>query len=285
MPNHVSHEVEFSGNQEKIDELFAFIKGKTLKEDKEMHIDFEKIIPFPEELKGTCSPTRIVSQEEYDEWIRKIDNNELRQHESESKPITQKMSDEFIRKYGYDNWYDWRLNAWNTKWNAYYQRREENVILFDTAWSTPYPIFQKLSEIFPQITINVKFADEDFGYNCGNYIYEGGVEVFDFSPQGGTYEAYKFANDIKCYYSHIEEIIEGVNNLDNDNLEGEYSRFFYDLLIEKSNELTQQDINSLEQEKIEAIIYNLKKLNNDGTHTDLIEKLEESLDNKITFFS
>ena len=31
MPNHVSHEVEFSGNQEKIDELFAFIKGENLK--------------------------------------------------------------------------------------------------------------------------------------------------------------------------------------------------------------------------------------------------------------
>jgi hypothetical protein len=68
-------------------------------------------------------------------------------------------------------------------------------------------------------------------------------------------------------------------------LEGEYSKFFYELLIEKSNELTQEDINNLEQEKIEAIIDNLKRLNNDGTHKDLIDKLEESLDNKITFFS
>jgi len=278
MPNNVSHEVEFSGNQEKIDELFAFIKG-------ENHIDFEKIIPLPEELKGTCSPTRIVSQEEYNEWIRKRDNNELTQYERESKPITQTMSNDFKRKYGYDNWYDWKCNVWNTKWNAYYQRREGNTIFFDTAWSTPHPIFQKLSEIFPQVTINVKFADEDFGYNCGNYVYEEGVEVFEELPQGGTYEAYKFANEIKCYYNHIEEIIEGINDLDNDNLEGEYSKFFYELLIEKSNELTQEDINNLEQEKIEAIIDNLKRLNNDGTHKDLIDKLEESLDNKITFFS
>jgi len=284
MPNHVSHEVEFSGNQEKIDELFAFIKGETLKEDEQTHIDFEKIIPFPEELKGTCSPTRIVSQEEYNEWIRKRDNNELPQYERESKPITQKMSNDFKTKYGHDNWYDWKCDAWNTKWNAYSQRREGNVIFFDTAWSTPYPIFQKLSEIFPQVKIDVKFADEDFGYNCGNYIYEEGIEVFEELPQGGTYEAYKFANKIKCYYNHIEEIIEGINDLDNDNLEGEYSKFFYELLIEKSNELTQLDINSLEQEKIEAIINNLKRLNSDGTHKDLIDKLEESLDNKITFF-
>jgi hypothetical protein len=289
MPNHVSHEVEFSGNQEKIDELFAFIKGENLKEDEETHIDFEKIIPLPEELRANDFPKRIVSQAEYDEWIRKRDNNELTEYEKENKPITQKMSDDLNsilkRKYGYDNWYDWRLNFWNTKWNAYYQRKEENTIFFDTAWSTPFQIFKKLSEIFPQVTINVKFADEDFGYNCGNYVYEEGVDVFEELPQGGTYEAYKFANEIKCYYNHIEEIIEGINDLDNDNLEGEYSKFFYELLIEKSNELTQEDINSLEQEKIEAIINTLKRLNSDGTHKDLIDKLEESLDNKITFFS
>jgi type I restriction-modification system DNA methylase subunit len=59
----------------------------------------------------------------------------------------------------------------------------------------------------------------------------------------------------------------------------------YVLFLEKSNELTQEDINSLEQEKIEAIINTLKRLNSDGTHKDLIDKLEESLDNKITFFS
>jgi hypothetical protein len=285
MPNHVSNEVEFSGNQEKIDELFAFIKGETLKEDEDSHIDFEKIIPFPQELKHTASPSNIVSQAEHDEWVRRRDNNELSQFEIESKPITQKMSDDFKTKYGHDNWYDWRWDFWNTKWNAYSQKREGNVIFFDTAWSTPYPVFQKLSEIFPQVIIDVKFADEDFGHNCGNYIYEAGVEVFRELLRGGTYEAYKFANEIKCYYNNIEEIIEGINDLDNDNLEGEYSKFFYELLIEKANELTQEDINSLEKEKIEAIIDNLKRLiKNDENHKDLIDKLEESLDNKITFF-
>mgnify|MGYP007071595260 CR=1 FL=1 len=284
MPNHVSHIVEFSGNQEQIDVLFSFIKGKFDDDDEnEMHIDFEKILPFPKELKGTCSPPNIVSQEEYNEWIRKRDNNELHPFEKDSRPLTQEISDDLIQKYGYNNWYDWRCSNWNTKWNAYDQNRSGNEISFDTAWSTPYPIFQKLSELFPEVKITVQFADEDFGYNCGTYIYEEGENVFEDLPAGGSFEAYLFANEIKSYYNNIDEVIEQLNELDDDNFDGEYYKFYFHLFLKFKEDLTQENINDLREKALESVINSLKELSSDE-NKNLIDKLEENLDNKLTFF-
>ena len=43
----------------------------------------------------------------------------------------------------------------------------DNTVQFDTAWETPKPIFKKLSRLFPDISFEVSYADEDIGNNCG----------------------------------------------------------------------------------------------------------------------
>lgn len=58
-----------------------------------------------------------------------------------------------------NNWYDWSVKHWGTKWNSYevryLNRSYDNdtevydiLVKFETAWSPPVPVLQKLAEDF-----------------------------------------------------------------------------------------------------------------------------------------
>ena len=106
MPNHVTNILRFEGDEEQIKALKEKIKGEPFDDGTPCLIDFSNIIPFPKELEGTRSPAQIVSQEEYDEWMRKYNAGELNEWEKDSKPLTEKLSKKLIKKYGANNWYD-----------------------------------------------------------------------------------------------------------------------------------------------------------------------------------
>lgn len=63
------------------------------------------------------------------------------------------------------NWYDWGISNWGTKWNAYELAISEDtperlVFNFDTAWSSPDPIFNALGKAFPELAITAEYFDE-----------------------------------------------------------------------------------------------------------------------------
>jgi len=96
--------------------------------------DFEKIIPIPEELLNT-----IKGSGENDDPLR----NRI-----------------LIKKYGSANWYDWSVDNWGTKWNAYSEEEDEGERVFQTAWSPPEGIFNKLLEKFPNEEWEVIYQEE-----------------------------------------------------------------------------------------------------------------------------
>lgn len=107
------------------------------------------------------------------------------QRESRSRFDLSKLSDEsfeqFVqmlrnhRKTGFMHSMDFARSAWGTKWNACDQSVEEpGLAKFDTAWSFPEPVFLKLSQMFPEATIELAYADEDIGSNCGTVTFKGG---------------------------------------------------------------------------------------------------------------
>lgn len=59
-------------------------------------------------------------------------------------------------KYGHADWYDWSRANWGTKWdacNAGLSPKPEHggkVLWFDTAWSRPDPVMEKLFAMFPE---------------------------------------------------------------------------------------------------------------------------------------
>ena len=110
-----------------------------------------------------------------------------------------------ILEYGFDTWYDWSCENWGTKRGAchtYYV--DENNIEFDTAWSCPFKIFEEISKKY-NTRVEVEFADEDIGNNCGIVIYDKGEEI-DFI--GGDRElAYRV-------WDYTDEEIEEVERED-----------------------------------------------------------------------
>lgn len=83
--------------------------------------------------------------------------------------------------YGYRSWYDWSVDHWGTKWNAYdgsINDQEQGFIeaTFLTAWSPPEPVIAKLAEMYPQVAITHHYLDEGGGF-AGTAIYANGKKV------------------------------------------------------------------------------------------------------------
>lgn len=125
---------------------------------------------------------------------------------------------EELKKYGENNWYDYCVSAWSTKWNSFgYDCVDEyeegsNTIRFETAWSAPQKVIAKLSNMFPDVEFLHKWADEDFGYNCGWCRLQNGSVIELYAPLPGSDEACKFAAEILGYEQYLESD-ENINEI------------------------------------------------------------------------
>ena len=120
-------------------------------------------------------------------------------------------------RYGAQTWYDWCIRNWGTKWNSYgYEDYSSDVssdlstIRFQTAWSAPHPVIEKLAEMFPDVSFEHEWADEDIGANCGRRIYDHGECTEQYLPDGE--EAVSFAMNLWGYEGTDGETME-VQNL------------------------------------------------------------------------
>lgn len=162
MANNVTNRIEFYGEQDAIDKILNLIKGE------QECIDFDKIVPTPSHIyMGSVGPAER-------------------------------------EKYGKDNWYDWRCAHWGTKWNAYFTHLDEdnNAIEFDTAWSCPINVLDKLAEICYEhgVSFTGKWADEDTGFNVGVFESDCDGDEYWFSFQYITSqsdEAYEIYMELK----------------------------------------------------------------------------------------
>ena len=72
-----------------------------------------------------------------------------------------------------DRWYDWRVQNWDTKWDAYDVEVTDDdpdctEITFNTAWSPPEAICSALREQYPDVSISW-FYDEP-GCEIAGYL-------------------------------------------------------------------------------------------------------------------
>ena len=68
-------------------------------------------------------------------------------------------------KYGFDNWYNWSCHNWGCKWNAGDSNYdpESKLLTFDTPWSIPYPILNKIAQDNPEAKID-GYSEEETGW-------------------------------------------------------------------------------------------------------------------------
>ena len=201
MPNHTANNFTVTGPKADVLRFVAQIKGT------DSELDFNKVLPIPEVLRGTSSPTRIVTQEQIDnewvEWNKRKEEGKLGEFEKErpfALGITQAQSSELVAKYGYDNWYDWCIFHWGTKWNAYdvteWSINEGHwngynscaTIYYETAWSPVTALWMWVSNDYPTLDFYHEYADEGGAFLGSETIRDGGIistEEYDWDSDDG----------------------------------------------------------------------------------------------------
>ena len=207
MPNHVFNRLQIKGRKESIDQFLAQMKTK------DSDFDFNTIIPMPAELENAASPnsnqciaylklsnpinsvnTPEIKKLSKKRWIKTFDRllphiltsiDMRNQIDSTAPPTEEEIKNalvgqtaaELIAKYGYTDWYDWRIAHWDTKWNAYNIHIDTitNEIHFSTAWTAPNKIINAIAQKYPDLEFRHTWAEEDVGTNVGEREYLNGA--------------------------------------------------------------------------------------------------------------
>lgn len=224
MPNHVMNHISVIGDDEQrsmLRKIAEYLRpeGKSLG-----HVDFNKLIPMPASLQveaGSRGEKGLKVYHEYANAVnivtRKAKSGQLTEQQKESRlsdlkkhymklvkddPEVFELGKQYydnIQQYGCPTWYEWSIRNWGTKWNAYQcisMPKEAECLTFWTAWNGVPRILSFLSQQFPNMKIEYKWADEDIGQNAGHMIFQGGKMIEDRSPYSGSIEAYEQAADL-----------------------------------------------------------------------------------------
>lgn len=161
-------------------------------------LSFEKVIPMPSELlveKSSRGDEGIAllyyesSDPDYKNKIneayksinvfqRNIYESELFKRVSnqydkddELNEEKKKIAEQYIsnfEKYGFCDWYEWRVHNWGTKWDLSSFSYDKEKIVYETAWDFSEPILLELSKKYPEIIFDREFADEINQENSGS---------------------------------------------------------------------------------------------------------------------
>jgi hypothetical protein len=155
MPNHCHNRVTFySANTEDVAKLKGIFEGESV---------FTHFIPEPD----WPNMPLLTSDAHY--GTKYGNDGELPQHVDDGFPRYVFKSTGITDQ----RWYDWRLQHWDTKWDAYdvcvTDDDPENVeIEFNTAWSPPEAICNQIREDYPDVSVSW-FYDEP-GCEIAGYL-------------------------------------------------------------------------------------------------------------------
>ena len=196
MPNYIKNILTLEGSLSESDRLLSAIQGKN------GPMDFQKIIPMPSELDIESGSRTDRGLGRFSRFV--VETGGLPQREADylaAHPEIEKEEWELgkqayrnIQKYGSPTWYQWRIQHWGTKWNASSVEITDGQLSFLTAWNAPKPVLEKLSQMFPSLTLHHVWADEDIGHNCGERTYQNGIVTQETLPTG--HDAVEFACDL-----------------------------------------------------------------------------------------
>lgn len=244
MPNWVQNEIIFeNASDEKVAVLIRELKLAVENEDRA--IDFNKLVPMPESLNitdGTITDFAIayyvtdrltipfeqtnlrdlISNCFSNDWPAQVISNvrkDVEVHDAEYSDMLYAKGQQYMynyEHYGCYNWYDWRCQNWGTKWNACEDgwNLENGMLVFQTAWSAPFPIIEAIAGKYPDLKFIHRWADEDIGNNCGRMWYSNGrgsnlgvedVRAFALDVWGYTEDDFDDGDEYNDYEEPGEE--------------------------------------------------------------------------------
>ena len=148
MPNWCHNRVTAYGNEDKIEKVKEIFESKT---------PFNDIFPQPD---WKTTPNKFGELPK------------LEQHKGKDGEVIFETYN-FPDGKNDDRWYSWRLDNWDTKWEASEVEFECDdseilTVTFDTAWSPPEGVITKLREKFPDVSFQC-FYDEPGCESAGYY--------------------------------------------------------------------------------------------------------------------
>ena len=164
MPNYCNNNIVITGPNSVIDKIEKIANG-----DKGDLLQY--FYPMPEALQDTTAP---------------LQKDATKEEKAKAK--------ENLKKYGYDNWYDWRVENWGTKWDImeFYNINRKEIsedeseiwLGFDTAWAPPLGAYEK-------------FIDENSNCSLKAYYYEPGCDFMGEWDNGidSCFEVAKYGLD------------------------------------------------------------------------------------------
>ena len=97
---------------------------------------------------------------------------------------------------------NWRVKHWDTKWNSYgygegiKYDEDKNQIHFLSANRSARKLIIALSQKYPDVLFELRYADENFGYNVGEISICEGEDFTGRIPKENTYEAQELAAEV-----------------------------------------------------------------------------------------
>jgi hypothetical protein len=149
------------------------------------------------------------------------------------------------------NWYNWNIENWGTKWDAYdveIKKRNDNyaIIEFLTAWAPPYMWLKNMSQILVDIQYKLVWADEDFpssGKITNNYDKEYANE----NPHAISFVKKHFIDYHSYWFDDKPEELKETFNIDINDIK------FYD----SDDDILEDDI--LDENNIEFVSLSINK--------------------------
>ena len=134
MPNWCWNHLEVTGDEIQLRE---FVEKSTINIEENDEFSFNGTYPMPEDLNITSGTQK---QEEKEQAIL----NEA--------------------KYGYTDWYHWRVAEWGTKWDACESHIDHNdinyfAVTFESAWSPPIAWIDNIMQDFPDLSFTLEYEE------------------------------------------------------------------------------------------------------------------------------
>ena len=156
MPNWVYNIVEINGDA---DDIIKFI---------EQHFNEEGLFDFNTFVREPLSESDCEDKYNFNTRDGELNSTLACNKDTLENPVDRKWF----------NWLDWRRKYWGTKWNAgsesrllydFDKIREHNAynlpvrIFFTTAWHPPFPIFEQIYKMHPELEISIVYYSTENG--------------------------------------------------------------------------------------------------------------------------
>lgn len=151
MPNWCENDLKIVGKKEEIQRFLDHVKTDRSR------FDFETIIPYPDKF-------------------RRQDEAAVDWEKNKGRPPNAIRPKDGFNSGGYE----WCINNWGTKWNLFDDRFHEIrfdemeewcdgdhslTLHFDTAWSPPVPVIHEASNLFSELTFELRYFEQGCAFN------------------------------------------------------------------------------------------------------------------------